>query len=58
MKKAILAITAAAALASPAYAMKYFLTAQWHEGGNKFCKYSNGTVMNVGVKVCPMSIEG
>jgi hypothetical protein len=58
MKKVLLAAAAAVTLAGPAYAMTYFLTAQWVEGGNRFCKYGNGTVLNVGVKLCPMSIQG
>lgn len=44
--------------ASPAYAMTYYLVTQWFENGNHFCKYGNGTVLNVGAKVCPLSIEG
>lgn len=51
-----LAITALAA--TPAYAMTYFLTAQWYAGGSHFCRYGNGTVLNVGVQVCPLSIQG
>ena len=58
MKKLALAALACVALASPAYAMKYFLSAEWYEGGSHMCKYGNGTVLNVGVKLCPLSIEG
>lgn len=58
MKKVILAIGLSVALASPAHAMKYFLVAQWYENGAHMCKYSNGTVLNVGARICPLSIEG
>lgn len=43
---------------SSAYAMMYFLTNQWYQNGNQMCQYSNGTVLNVGVKLCPLSING
>ncbi len=46
------------AIAVPAYAMMHFLTSQWNEGGNQMCRYDNGTVLNVGVRLCPLSIEG
>lgn len=57
-------ITIAAALAltaTPLVAqnMTYYLVAQWvGDYGNRFCKYGNGTVLNVGVNVCPLSIKG
>jgi len=38
--------------------MTYYLTAQWVEGGNRFCRYGNGTVLNVGYQICPLSIKG
>jgi hypothetical protein len=54
-----LAIIAAVTLASvSAHAMTYFLVSQWWENGNQMCKYGNGTVLNMGVKVCPQSIQG
>lgn len=31
------------------------LVAQWVEGGNRYCKYSDGTVIKVGVGLCPLS---
>lgn len=34
-----------------------FLVAQWHEGGNQMCRYDNGTVLNVGARICPLSIS-
>lgn len=60
MRKTIYAIIAAAAVLSstPAYALTYYLTAQWVETGNRFCRYGNGTVLNVGYRLCPLSIEG
>jgi hypothetical protein len=36
--------------------MFYFLTAQWADHGDRFCMYSNGTVLNVGISFCPLSI--
>jgi len=58
MKKIICAtLIATAALAStPAYALTHYLVAQWYEGGNHFCRYDNGTVLNVGISLCPLSI--
>jgi len=55
MKKVLLL-----ALLAPmfAHAMTYFLQAQWTEGVNRFCRYGNGTVLNVGINLCPLSIEG
>lgn len=44
------------ASAAHAQAMS-FLVAQWFEGGNQMCKYDNGTVLNMGAKVCPLSIR-
>ena len=55
---AVAAAIAALSLSAPAYAMTYFLVSQWYEGGNNFCKYSNGTILNVSYKLCPLSIEG
>lgn len=59
MKKLIIAVALAAAVApTAAYAMTYFLTSQWIDRGQRFCRYGNGTVLNVGVSLCPLSIEG
>lgn len=45
--------------ATPAYAMTYFLTGQWTNNiGQRLCQYGNGTVLNVGVSLCPLSIQG
>jgi len=55
----ITAALAAAAIASPAYAMTYFLTGEWYNSmGQHMCQYGNGTVLNVGINICPMSIVG
>ena len=32
------------------------LRGQWMQNGNRMCRYSDGTVMNIGVGVCPISI--
>jgi hypothetical protein len=59
MKKIIIAaVLALTATPVAAQGMTYFLTAQWIENGNRFCRYSNGTVLNVGYSICPMSIRG
>lgn len=58
MKKLIIAATIALASAAPAYALASFLVAQWYENGNHFCRYSNGTVLNVGYRICPLQIGG
>ena len=59
MKKIVIA-AALALTATPVAAqyMTYFLVTQWVERGNRFCKYGNGTVLNVGVNICPLSIKG
>ena len=43
---------------SSAYAMTYFLEKQWYQNGNQMCQYGNGAVLNVGVSLCPLSING
>ena len=63
MKKLIvsaaLAAVIAAAPAAAQYSMTYYLTDQWVTStGNRMCQYSNGTVLNVGYRVCPLSIRG
>lgn len=59
MKKFVLAAVLAAAVApTAAYAMTYFLSSQWIDRGQRFCRYTNGTVLNVGASLCPLSIEG
>jgi hypothetical protein len=54
MKKAL---TVALMLPTLAFAMTYYLESQWMDGGNRFCKYTDGTVLNVGVRLCPLSIK-
>ena len=51
-------LAAAALSATPAYAMTYYLTGQWFENGSQMCRYGNGTVLNVGARICPLSIQG
>lgn len=61
MRNVIKAIVIAAAVlsAAPAYAMTYYLTNQWYNSnGNHMCEYSNGTVLNVGYRICPLNIQG
>jgi hypothetical protein len=60
MRNVIKAIALAAAVlaATPAYAMSHFLIAQWLQNGNNMCQYSNGTVLNVGARICPLRIQG
>lgn len=48
----IIAIT----LSSSAYALQHFLVSEWYQNGQHFCKYDNGTVLNVGYQLCPLSI--
>lgn len=58
MKKIIIAVVLAA-IATPASAqMTHYLVRQWFSGGNQFCQYSNGTVLNMGARICPLSIRG
>lgn len=45
--------------AAPAHALTYYLTDQWlSANGSRMCQYGNGTILNVGYRLCPMSIEG
>lgn len=56
---AALAAMMAAAPAAAQYSMTYYLTNQWLSStGNRMCQYGNGTVLNVGYRVCPLSIRG
>jgi hypothetical protein len=44
-------------LSSPAYAMKSFLIKSTITStGDTLCHYDNGTVLNIGVGMCPLSI--
>lgn len=58
MRKIALALALSLGIAAPAHAMTYFLTGQWFQNGSHFCRYGNGTVLNVGASICPMSIQG
>lgn len=58
MKKLIIAAVLAATAAPALAQMQYFLVRQWYDRGNLFCQYQNGTVLNIGVGVCPLSIRG
>lgn len=40
-----------------AYALMHFLVEEWDANGDHFCKYDNGTVLNVGYKICPLNIN-
>lgn len=59
MKKVVIA-AAMALTATPlvAQSMTYYLVAEWVERGDRFCRYGNGTVLNVGYRICPLSIKG
>lgn len=57
MQKAVLTVLATITLSAPAAATtSAYLVRQWFEGGNNFCQYSNGTVLNMGLRFCPYSI--
>jgi len=61
MTKIIKAIALAAAVlsATPAHAgMTYYLTGQWMGPQGQMCQYGNGTILNVGFRLCPLSIQG
>ena len=63
MKDVLLFLAAASAatipevLSAEPYKMTFYLTAHWLENGQQFCKYSNGTILNVGYNYCPWSIR-
>lgn len=38
------------------FGIRYFLVAEWFEGIGHFCKYSDGSIINVGTNLCPLSI--
>jgi hypothetical protein len=60
MKKLIIAASMALTATSAAaqYQMTHYLVAQWYENGNQMCRYDNGTVLNMGYRICPLSIKG
>jgi hypothetical protein len=57
MRKALaIVVLLALAGASQAQGMRSFLVAQYFENGSQMCRYDNGTVLNVGARICPLSI--
>lgn len=59
IKNVALALALAGAAPVAAQNMAYYLVSQWvGDYGQRFCKYGNGTVLNVGVRPCPTSIKG
>ena len=58
MKKLILAAVLAVTAAPVAAQMTHYLVRQWFSNGSQFCQYSNGTVLNMGARICPLSIRG
>ena len=57
MKRTLLIISLLL-LSLNSFALTYFLTDQWTRNGDNMCEYGNGTVLNVGYRICPLSIEG
>lgn len=46
------------AVSTPAYAWTYYLVDQWVNAyGNRMCQYGDGSVYNMGINLCPLSIE-
>lgn len=58
MKKLFAAAAIAACASAFAWGPVSFLVAQWVQNGQQMCKYDNGTILNIGVGVCPMQIGG
>lgn len=54
MKKLI--FISALLFSTSSFAMMHFLVTEWYASGDHFCKYDNGTVLNVGINICPLSI--
>lgn len=50
----------ALATATPAMSagLMSFLVKEWYANGDHMCQYDNGTVLNVGANLCPLSIGG
>ena len=45
-------------LASQSFALKGFKEGEWTDGGNKYCKYSNGVIITIkSHKLCPLSVD-
>ncbi len=57
MKAAVITAALLALVAvSQAQGFRAMLVSQWIDGGNQMCRYDNGTVLNVGARICPLSI--
>jgi hypothetical protein len=56
MKKLLASLALTALVTVSQAQFMHQLVAQWVENGNRFCKYSNGTVLNVGINLCQLSI--
>ena len=56
MTKSLVSIALTTFMVASQAQMMHQLVAQWVENGNRFCKYSNGTVLNVGISLCELSI--
>ncbi len=39
------------------FSMTCFLEDEWMRNGDQMCQYDNGTVLNVGIRICPLSID-
>jgi hypothetical protein len=58
MKKVIIAAVLAATAVPASAQMTHYLVSQWFANGSQMCRYSNGTVLNMGARICPLSIRG
>lgn len=58
MKTIIAAALALTATPAIAQGITFYLVAQWYENGQQMCRYDNGTTLNVGLRLCPLSIRG
>ena len=56
MKKFLIMMVLGLVISSSSFAVTQFLVASWLENGNWMCKYTDGTVLNMGARVCPVSI--
>ena len=56
MKKLLIITLFSFSIYAMAYELQHFLVSEWYTNGQHFCKYDNGTVLNVGYNLCPLSI--
>lgn len=56
MKKSAVAALLLVSAAAHAQVLS-FLVREWMRDGSRFCEYDNGTVLNVGVRLCPLNIK-